>query len=381
MTSFVFQQPGSAKLLDAIAVAADGAEAGGGVFAFASTSGVEALFGVPTVTRMLVARKLFHLVVGVDAITNAEALLCIADKQAKYRGALSSEVFLHEHPASTFHPKFIWFMKDGKLHLITGSGNLTLRGVGQQSAAAPAPGNWEAFSVQTISQAEATTISRMLSDWLAAQRAAGALRSLDDESVKTRAMTNGLTRYTSGPVVSARTAAGTRTTQRAFPVDDVTFEAKDILVRELPKNRHGQADVGKNALSDFFGFSGTSKNILLQYVSTTDQLGPTEKIRLFVNESQNYRLELHAIRGLSYDIAADDSRMILVATKLDRRSFRYTIVPITAAAHTSLITLLGPISIARRLMREKRVTSEELRQYWGSAPTNLVPVSATSPPP
>jgi hypothetical protein len=92
MTSFVFQQPGSAKLLDAINLAADGAEAGGGVFAFASTSGVEALFRVPALTRMLGASNQFHLVVGVDAITNAEALLCIADKRAKYRGALSSEV-------------------------------------------------------------------------------------------------------------------------------------------------------------------------------------------------------------------------------------------------------------------------------------------------
>lgn len=381
MTSFVFQQPGSAKLLEAMDAAADGADCGAGVFAFASTGGIEALFSVPALAKMLARRKPFHLIVGVDAITNAEALLCIADKQAQHRQALTAEVFFHKHPASTFHPKFAWFLKGQKLHLITGSGNLTLRGLGQVSAARPAPGNWEAFSVQVLAGEVAQSAKRAIDSWLNTQRAAKALRSLGDEMVKSQAMANGLVRYVAGPVRPRGRAAATAAAPRAVPVDDIGFQAQDILVRELSSNRHGQADVRKDALSDFFGYSGKKKDVLVQHVSLADQLGPAKKIPLFVNKSRNYRLELNAIADFSYDVAADDSRMILVATKLDRRSFRYTIVPVTSPDHVSLVALLGPMKRGRRLMREKRVTGDELRQAWAGAPDNLLPMAATTPPP
>lgn len=150
MSSFNFQEPGSAKLQEAIETTANSADSGVGVFAFASTSGVKALFEVPLLVKLLSQKKPFHLIVGIDAITNAEALLSIADEVKKYKGYLIAEAFFHNHPASTFHPKFIWFAKGKELRVIVGSGNLTLRGFGKKSAANPAPGNWEAFGVQTL---------------------------------------------------------------------------------------------------------------------------------------------------------------------------------------------------------------------------------------
>lgn len=375
MTAFFFQQPGSTQLLDAIHDAADGADEGAGTYAFASTAGIEAFFAVPPVVSMLRQRKPFHLVVGVDAITNAEALLCIEDKRARSRGALTAEAFLHEHPASTFHPKFAWFKKGGEVHLITGSGNLTARGLGIASGAPLARGNWEAFSIQKLNGAAALEVLENLDRWTVAQRLSRTLRSLDDEKVKARAIANGLIRYATGvPAAPAHPPAAT-------PVDDETFEIHDILVRELPRNRPGQADVGKDALTEFFGFAGMPKNILLQHVSLDDQLGETEKIRLFTNASQNYRLELGAMAGRPYEIAADDSRIVLVATKLDRRSFRYTVIPVPAADHGELNALLGPIPHGRRLMRQKRVTGEALRAAWPNAPTKLLPVLTTTPAP
>lgn len=377
MTSFVFQQPGSAKLLEAIGVAAADADSGGGVFAFASSGGVEALFGIPALAVIARRRRPFHLIVGVDAITNAEALLCIGDKLERNSGR-TAEVFLHDHYASTFHPKFAWFQKGTELHLITGSGNLTVRGLGQQSASMPAPGNWEAFSVQILSGAHANAATREIQDWLAAQRTAGTLRSLDDETVKSRAMMNGLMRYASAPSRPRGAVATAVAVPRAAPVDDAEFETQDILVRELPRNRHGQADVGISALTEFFGYAGVAKDVLMQHVSLNNELGLAKKIRLFVNESRNFRLELNAISELAYEIAADDSRMILVATKLDRRSFRYTVVAVTTPDHAPLTALLGPMPPGRRLMREKRVTGEELQLAWPNVPQNLLPVPATT---
>jgi len=154
---------------------------------------------------------------------------------------------------------------------------------------------------------------------------------------------------------------------------EVANDTRGILIRELPKNRPGQADIGKESLSDFFGYSGKAKYVLLQHVALDDQLGQTESIRLFVNDSQNYRLELHAMGGLKYEIGQDDSRMLLVATKLDDRSFRYCVVPVDSAAHPRLLKLLGPIPAGRRRMREKRISPEELVAGWKDAPSNLIP--------
>ncbi len=381
MNSFVFQQPGRADLLQAIDAAATTADSGGGVFAFASKGGIEAFFGVSAISSMLSHRKPFYLVVGVDAITNAEALLYIAETISKRRGTLTAKVFFHEHPASTFHPKFLWFRKGKAIRLIVGSGNLTLRGLGQTSTNSRPPGNWEVFTAQTLMGSDADAVMRSIDEWFAAQRAIGSLCELDDGRVKNRAMANGLVRYTQAPAPASRPPGKEATARRTTPVDDTDFSTHDILVREIPRNRHGQADVGKSALTDFFGYAGFPKDVLIQHVSLTNQVGAAEKIRLFVNESQNYRLELHAIANISYDVAADDSRLILVATKLDRRSFRYTVVPVTFADHALLVRLLGPMISARRQMREKRVNGEELRRAWPNTPTELLPIAATTLPP
>ncbi len=155
----------------------------------------------------------------------------------------------------------------------------------------------------------------------------------------------------------------------------------DVLLREIPRNRTGQADVGQSALTDFFGF-GKVKSILIQHVSLDNVLGPVQQKNLFVNRSRNYRLELNAIADSSNGIAADDGRMILVATKLDERSFRYTIVPTDAPDYGGVSTLLGAIPVAgHRRMRTKKLTADEVRAGWPSAPDNLLPVVLPTPEP
>lgn len=137
---FTFQQPGTTSVLDAIEAAAKGADAGLGVFAFATAGGVRALFELPAMHALLHAKKPFHLIVGVDAITNAAALLQIGDVKTRYGAAFTAEVFYHSHPASTFHPKFVYFAHASASTVVTGSGNLTPQGLGVASSAAPAPG-------------------------------------------------------------------------------------------------------------------------------------------------------------------------------------------------------------------------------------------------
>lgn len=387
--TFVFQHPGTAKLLDAMDEAAAEATAGGGVFAFASRGGIDAFFARPNIARMLRRRQRFQLIVGVDAITNAEALLCLGEKVAEFRGILSAKVFFHENPASTFHPKFSWFQQGTDLRLVTGSGNLTKRGLGQVAGAAgAAPGNWEAFSVQTMRGGDATAALSEINDWLTSQQAIGTLCSLDDERVRERAMANGRMRFAVAaprPRVRVRAnPAQVAAEAEVAPVDGVAFSTPEILVREVPRNRSGQADVGKKALTEFFGYEGSEKKVFVQYVSLENIASPVEPILLFVNQSKNYRLELHEIAELEYELGEDDSRMIVVVTKLDLRSFRYTILPVTAPDYDAVAQLLGPVPPQRgrsRPMRELFVSADQLRAAWLNAPDNLLPLETFTPEP
>lgn len=382
--TFVFQQPGTAKLLEAIDDAALNASSGGGVFAFASKDGIDAFFARPNISAMLSNQHPFHLIVGIDAITNADALLCLSEKLVQFPGVLTVDVFYHAHPNSIFHPKFSWFRHENELRLVTGSGNLTLRGLGQISTRNLPAGNWEAFSVQSLTGVSATTTNQSIDDWLAEQRLAGKLCSIEDQCVRDRAMSNGRVRFLSAPTAIQQAVPSDIPTPvvNAVPVDGIEFGTPEVLVREIPRNRSGQADVGQRALTEFFGYEGQAKNILIQHVSSTNNLGPALEIRLFVSlPSVNYRLELHALSDLEYEIASDDSRMLLIATKLDRRSFRYTILPVTAPDYRHVVALLGPQSQGRRFMREVRISPEELLAAWANAPTNLLPVDLLTPEP
>lgn len=380
--TFVFQQPGTERLLEAIDNSAANADNGGGVFAFASKGGIDAFFACPNISSMLEHNQPFHLIVGVDAITNAEALLCLSDKIIQFPDALTVNVFFHEHPNSTFHPKFSWFRQGNDLRLVTGSGNLTRRGLGKITAAELPFGNWEAFSVQSLTGGDAMAANQEIDDWLALQRNAGTLCSLDDERVRDRAMDNGRVRFATGPARVRPGPGAPIQIVNVAPIDGVELGAPEVLVREIPRNRAGQADVGRRALMEFFGYAGVAKNVFIQHVSVNNGLGPTDPIRLFVNESDNYRLELRAIAELEYEIGDDDSRMILVATKLDHRSFRYTILPVMAEGYHEVVALLGPVRVGnRRLMREARVSSEVLRNSWPGVPANLLPVDLLTPEP
>ncbi len=350
------------------------------MFAFASQSGVAALFSRDGIGQFLKRNKKFQLIVGVDAITNAEALLCIGDEITRFP-SLSAEAFLHEHNQSTFHPKFAWFESHAGLTVVTGSGNLTARGIGKASIHTPAPGNWEAFGVHKLINPSARETLDLITKWVKSQQIDGRLLPLNNDRVRQRAMRNGLVRYPT-PVVVVPGQADELLDVHGTPIDDPSFDEHDILIRELPRNRPGQADVGKDAL-EFLGYHDTPIDILIQYVKENNALGTVESQRLFVNSSQNYRFELSPLARLPYEIAHDDGRMIVVAAKLDRRSFRYTLVPVTSSNHVQLSTLLGSIKTKanRRLMREARMTSAQLRLKWPSAPLHLMPTPNSSAAP
>lgn len=377
--SFVFQQPGSAGLLAAIDAAAKGATAAGSMFAFATKKGIERLLSAQNIAHMLSDGSTFHLIVGVDAITNADSLLYLEDRVAEFGGALKAHAFIHNY-SGTFHPKFSWFQKPTLLTLIIGSGNLTLSGLGQTGTAAAPPGNWEAFSVQPLTDQSAAAAAQAIDDWIRSNIELGNLRSLDDSDVRDQAMANSRVRYIKPARLSPskKLAAGgaTATADIAATSGIPTVREDDVLIRELPQTRPGQGDIGVKGL-EFLGFNGIATTILLQHVNLDNSLGPVTEQRLFVNSSKNRRVELGAIVQHGYTVDEHDNRMILIAIKLDDRSFRYTVVPVTDPNYALVSSLLGsPLRLgAGRPMRVLTMNSQPLREAWPGAPENLLPVS------
>lgn len=377
--SFVFQQPDSPGLLKTLDDCSNGAEGGGGLFAFASKGGIKTFFSLPNIAAMLKAKRPFHLVVGIDAITNAESILQLEASTKEYGPALKIHIFLHDQAPCTFHPKFAWFTRQGKLSLITGSGNLTERGLGKKTGGQAA--NWEAFSTQTLQGNDATSVQTQIADWLMSQAQAGTLYQLDAPRVLEKAMSNARVRYSVAELAPAK--------QKVTPVQKVPakaavvtqvkkppLEKAEVLIRELPSTRGGQGDIGQDAHRHFFGHNGSDKNIFMQYVGLDNTLQPVRKVWLFYNPaSGNYRLELPESK--SYEKGPNDERMILVASKLDERSFRYTIVrPLANKSDYAKVSSLFPpyIKTGRRLMRENYLLAADLQTAWSDAPSNLLPI-------
>ena len=148
---------GDKALLDTLVEAGEGAERGGGIFAFASVRGIDSLLD-DNAFRPLAKERGFQLIVGVDSITDEAALGALTSYSEKY-AALTARVCLHE-TGMLFHPKLCWFATADRLTLVVGSGNLTAGGL---------MSNFEAFLVTTLegeaAAAEEARIASMLDSW------------------------------------------------------------------------------------------------------------------------------------------------------------------------------------------------------------------------
>ena len=147
-----------------------GAARGGGAFSFASSDGVNLLMK-DEVFRTFLQGGSFELVVGVDAITNEKALATLK-KATDELPTLDVKVFYHQRPQTLFHPKFCWFRRGPKSVLLTGSGNLTVRGL---------RGNWEAFGIGEVAGGGADSLETQWADWRKAHESR--LRPVDDPEV------------------------------------------------------------------------------------------------------------------------------------------------------------------------------------------------------
>jgi hypothetical protein len=371
--TLVFQLPAAGGLRKAVRAASKLADSGGGIFAFATARGIDAF--ISDIAVLLKEGRKFRLVVGIDAITNNKALDALVIQRAKYP-SLEVSVFYHEEEV-TFHPKLAWFERGARVEVITGSGNLTERGLGQIMGST-VTGNWEAFLRETHSGVAARSTVALLNRWLKTEDAGGRLRDPDDPDVRARAMENARVRFVR---TTSRSVRG-KSSGTSPPIVD-TLDKPEILVRELSSNRPGQADIGTGAFMNFFGYANGSKEVRLQYVDRDDDLGRVHRTPLVVAKvSGNYRIELDAFSAAHTVKGARDQRTILVAARFDSESFRYTLVGVSDPDYEALSRYLGRYTLRKgRHMRERLIeNAAEFEVVWPAAPFHLKPINVPGMP-
>lgn len=340
------------------------AVSGGGIFAFASATGVNLLMRDP-VFATFAARGSFDLLVGLDAVTDVRALAALQAIMISEPNVHAS-VFLHARGNSLFHPKVAWFHRPGKGGtLITGSGNLTVGGL---------RANWEAFTVTKLSEAEAKTIEGQWNE----------LVSRHTEKILAPDSTEALARAAKNNIRDARPRTRRKVPKRPEDVkqDDGTVqvvEAKTtdliapdspVLVAELPRasDRWNQANFSLETYQGFFGAKiGAQHRILLQHVESDGHLAPLETRPSVEVRSRNFRFELQAAAHLPYPA---NGRPVAVFIRQLTGIFLYRLVlPSHTADYAAVSNLLqnewhGP----KRQVRRVPTSSLTLEKYWPDAP-------------
>lgn len=352
-----FQGPGGLEdtLLSQLILASQGAQAGGGIFAWSNAHGAHALLSNPTFLQFAKAAP-FALIVGTDTITDPRAIEALQER-AKALPMLTVHAFVHSE-APLFHPKMAWFQTEDGLRLLVGSGNFTRGGL---------QANWEIFTSSELSGAVAAKVLQQITDWRASH--AAFLLPLDDPRVAAQV---------EGNVGNERSLRKKQPKPAADVDPEVTGPAAGMicLVTELSKNRKikqtgesafSQASFPKTIFEDFFGVHGATRDVLLYHVGNTGTLDGVEStVGRSKPNSSNYYFELAAAAGLAHP---GDQAPIAVFLKLDSGAFLYLFRLPGQTGYAQLSDLLTASSTPTGNQLRRAVTDrQQVTASWPGCP-------------
>ena len=368
----IFQDPthsDSTQLLETLRESFNSARKLVGAFAFASSRGVH-LFARNEEFRRVATEHSVDIVVGIDAVTTVPALEKLLEVARDFPN-VRARAFLNPRPESKFHPKFCWMRSDQGGRLIAGSGNLTEGGL---------LSNWEAYSVEDMSEAGIATVEAEWDAWAARHEAS--LLPLDDANVRLRALQN-----------NVLALEGDLPALIAPPANQPVIEPEttllvpgsgEVLVAEIPKNRAGQVNFRQEDYKGFFGArEGATRFVTFRRVNADGSMGEYEFSQVVISQSRNFRFELD---GAAVGLDFEDRSAIGVYIQIGKRNFFYQIItPVDVEFQVIrgiLERLAGqPVMSNRggRLvpdMRRTRLTVSELRREWPDAPFWHLPNTA-----
>ncbi len=360
--SFQIQDPtwsSSKYLLEEILEICQTANAGGGMFAFASPGGVKLLLNDPDFEAFL-SRSPFDLIVGVDAVTNVPALNAIGQSEACHP-KLKARVFFDENSNALFHPKFVWLCNESEAFWIVGSGNLTPGGM---------RGNIEAFAVSRLELDQHMQQIRSWQEWLQHHRQH--IFGLDDNVVRDRARQNQGRELSESKVKGVLQEILAETDDGRLKVMAHKSQTDAVLIAELPRasNRWNQANFNIQTFTQFFGASpGATQRIILMHANADGTTGNEELRPSVAVKSRNYRFELEAASGIPYPAVG---RPIVVFLRTATRTFIYHLLLPNMAGYATLHSYLyencGPSGTG--VMRYQ-TTAGVLSLLWPDCPVFL----------
>ena len=335
-------------LLEAILDASHDAVSGMGMFAFASRAGVESLIVDPEIKRFL-RRSPMSLVVGIDAVTNRDALVRLQElEQANKR--LSVRVFWNPTGA-LFHPKVARFKyPDGGQSMIVGSGNLTLGGLCQ---------HFEAFSVMRVTAGECLDTSS-LDRFLADHRAN--LRPIDNEALESAARNIG-----HGP--RRRPDIERETPEPPGDTDLPASATNRFLVAQVPRAgaRWHQIHFNAEVIEQFFRIRpDTTQRVYLVECRRGGSFGePEVRPCVYSRANMNYKIEVASHRGEPYPNAG---RPVAVYRELQTRSFAYMLLMPGDPGHEEMHALTERLPNVGRGRPRVMADAADIRRSWAACP-------------
>ncbi|AUN14317.1 phospholipase D family protein [Paraclostridium sordellii] len=358
--------PESYSLHEALLGASEGAINGGAVYAFVSAGGVKLLLANEKFKNIL-KNGSFELIVGIDEITNTKTLEKLGEIQEKYNGNLKVRAFLNNTKSSLFHPKFCWFEKESGGVLVTGSGNLTEKGLRK---------NREIFNVIEVDSENLKEIQEQWENWL--NYNSELLKPIDDEYVKAKAEYNKI-RFVNDRIKESiknkKISEELYIDENKIEIDDIDLsidienifeediEAWDcedddvVLICEIPKNgdRLKQANFDKDSFLNFFGVGQAGiygKIVIFRNILENGTICETEERPAVAVLSQNYRFELDALSGLTYP--NDGNKPIGIFIRISTRMFIYMITMPTNSYYNEVKEFLYKNTSISRSDRMKR---------------------------
>lgn len=357
---FCMQDPSDPEteyLYEAILGAATDASAWNGIYAFASSGGVNHLIEDPIVHDFMRKGGEVDLLVGIDAVTNRPTLERLQELERKHH-LFRPRVFWSGN-YGLFHPKISHFRyEDGHETLIVGSGNLTPGGLMH---------NFEGYSVISAAADEHLDTSS-LTAFLS--RNATNIRSIDDEALERAA----LNLVRSAPGTGRTSRAGMRRPgglilpRRAAEAVPAVFDR--VLIAQVPGagGRWSQVHFNADIIKQYFRITdlGTQR-VYLTRVGEDGQRGE-EEVRpcIFAASNKNHKIEIAAAKHLDYPTG--EQRPILVFRERQVRCFDYMLLMPSQGGYTPMLQLSETLPTIGRGFRRAITNLPTLEGAWPECP-------------
>ena len=333
-----------------------GAESCSGLFAFASSAGVDCLIGDWAIQRFL-RRSRMSLLVGIDAITNRHTLEHLRDLEQQHQH-LSVQVFRNPTNA-LFHPKVARFeYPDGRRSMIVGSGNLTPGGLRS---------NFEAFSVMRAVADETldvTSWNRFFTDHVAD------IGPIDDAALEraARNVARGRRRQ-----IEMEPGAPRVVEPVVADVETPVGGTDRFLIAHVPGagDRWRQVHFNIEVVRQFFRVRPRSSERVFFRECRPDgtfiERDPPRRC-VYSERNRNHKIEVAARPEVQYPA---HGRPIAVFRELQTRSFTYMLLMPGEAGYNAMSELLENHENVGRVFRNVRrvfATRTEIRGVWPECP-------------